>query len=291
LWYIELYSFCVNEIIHIVGDLLSTKKRYIAFLDILGFRSIMNNLSTDELGDEMSHILQASILSAIKGDTVSVTNNPNLDVSSSIKVYQFSDSIIIYSEDDNLDTLYELIKTLNLLLAQSAIRGFPLRGALTWGDLYVSGSIIVGDPLVRAYNLESRQEWSGVIVDCPIEVKAMNQMMNEKVVTKHIVTLKDEKNKNAMVEEERLVINWPQHCGIKLGSADSLVKSMARFSGEPTRQKEIDKIQRTVDFYRANIGNKPLPDFNFGFGRLIFNENGEALFIPIDIASLDKGQP
>ncbi len=56
-----------------------------------------------------------------------------------------------------------------MLLAQSAIRGFPLRGALTWGDLYVSGSIIVGDPLVRAYNLESRQEWSGVIVDCPID--------------------------------------------------------------------------------------------------------------------------
>ncbi|MDQ0059472.1 hypothetical protein [Paenibacillus harenae] len=265
---------------------MSTKKRYMAFLDILGFKSIMGNLSTDELGDQMSHILQASILSAIKGDTVFVDNNPSLEVSSSIKVYQFSDSIIMYTEDDDIGTFIELIKALNLLLAQSIIRGFPLRGALTWGDMYVNGSIIVGDPLVRASVLESRQEWSGVIVDCPIDTQIMIQMLDEKVIAQHEVTLKDENDSTAHISEHRLVINWPQHCGIKVGSADNLVRSMTRFSGYPTRQKEIDKIQRTVDFYKENIGNKALPNFSFGDGKVMFNEDGEPLFIPMDRESL-----
>lgn len=258
--------------------MMSTKKRYMAFLDILGFKSIMSNLSTDELGDQMSHILQASILSAIKGDTVFVDNNPNLDVSSSIKVCQFSDSIIIYTENDDIGTFNELIKTLNLLLAQSIIRGFPLRGALTWGDMYVNGSIIVGDPLVRASVLESRQEWSGIIVDCPIDTQTMIQMLDEKVIVEHEVTLKDENDSTALISEHRLVINWPQHCGIKVVSADNLVNSMTRFSGNPKRQKEIDKIQRTVNFYKENIGSKELPNFQFGVGRVIFNEKGEAMF-------------
>lgn len=250
------------------------------FLDILGFKSIMDNINnTDELGDQMSHILQTSILSAMKGDSVYVENNPSLDVSDIIKVYQFSDSIIIYTEDDDSETLYKLIKILNLLLAQSLIRGFPLRGALTSGDLFVNGSIIVGEPLVRAYQIESRQEWSGLIVDCPIDSTIATQLINEKLVTNHMVTLKGAKDSLELISEAKLVINWPQYCGLKVGSTDKLEDSMTKFSGKPKRQKDIDKINRTVAFFIGNIGSKELPSFNFGVGRVVFNESGEALFM------------
>ena len=53
---------------------------------------------------------------------------------------------------------------INRLVAQSAINGFPLSGALVMDELYVNPPIIIGRALIKAYQLEGLQEWPGVII-------------------------------------------------------------------------------------------------------------------------------
>lgn len=255
-----------------------TKKRYVAFIDILGFKSIFNYLrSADDLGDQMSIILQSSIRSALSGKTVDVDDESNFSDITNIKVYQFSDAIVLYSEDDNDDTLKDFVVTLNLLFAQSITRGFPLRGALTCGDLYVKGSIVVGEPFIRAYQLEERQEWAGLIVDCDINPQMLSRLKSEKLIVNHKVTLKDCKNSKHLITEDHLVINWPQYCGSRISSNEEFKRKFSRFSGEPQKSGHINKRERTLEFFENNLGTKELPSFVFGVGRVIFNSNEEPL--------------
>lgn len=227
----------------------------------------------------MSILLQSSIRSALSKKSVDIDDEFDSGDLTNIRVYQFSDAIFLYTEDDKEDTLKEFIITLNLLFAQSIIRGFPLRGALTYGDLYVKGNIVVGEPLIKAYQLEGRQEWSGLIVDCAIVPQLQSELRNEKLIVDHSVVLKDQGNNNNLVVENRLVINWPQYCGLRVSSSEDFRNNFSRFSGEPKKLEHINKRERTLVFFKKNLGTKDLPSFNFGVGRIVFNENGEALIL------------
>jgi len=254
---------------------MTTRKRYVAFLDILGFKSILKNVgSADSLGVQMSELLQASILSALTGKTANVDINQNLDVRTDIRVYQFSDAIILYTEEDKDESLYKVIVVLNLLFAQSILRGLPLRGALTFGDLYVNGSIIVGEPMVKASELEGRQEWSGLIVDCKINSSLLSKLKDERLVTNWDVALKKLDDKQKIELERRLVLNWPQYCGIRVSSLEEFEESMARFSGKSNKEEHLDKRNRTIDFFKKNLGTKPLPGFQFDAGKLVLSATG-----------------
>lgn len=257
---------------------MSTVKRYVAFIDILGFKSIFDNFNNaDELGDQMSVILLSSIRSALSGTNVEVDDDTDLNSISSIKVYQFSDSIVLYTEDDGKKSLSNFITALNLLFAQSMIRGFPLRGALTLGELYVKGSIVVGEPLINAYKIEYRQEWAGLIIDCNMPEQVLKELLDEQLVAYYNVSMKDIPNKS-VVKERHLVLNWPQYCGAKISSEVELRRRFSMLSGEPVEDKDIAKRERTVTFFKENLGNKELPSFIFGTGRVVLMKNGHVGF-------------
>lgn len=263
---------------------MHTEERFVVFIDILGFQSIIDRVKDAEvLGDQISNIFQNSILSSLLGESVDVKSNPELDVIETIKIYQFSDSIIMYSNNTSDEVLEDLIKSLNLLLAQSAIRGFPLRGALSRGKLYVNGSTIVGDPLVRAYKLEGRQEWSGLIIDretIKMSIDLLNELIAQKLISVENICMKDINDKDKFVVEEHLVINWPEFCGRKVTSEDNFYKSLIYFTGIPEKKREKEKLKNTVEFFKKNLGFGELPNFRFGLGEVIFNESGKPLFMP-----------
>lgn len=254
---------------------MHTKNRYLAFIDILGFKAIFDKLGDPEmLGDQMSVMLQSSIRSALSRANVEVDDDSDLNVLSDIKVYQFSDSIVLYTEDDSHDSLMNIIITLNLLFAQSIIRGFPLRGALTQGKLYVKGSVVVGDALIRAYKLESRQEWAGLVIDCELQDTELQLLLEQKLVIECEVSMKDELDKTKILQEKQIVINWPQYCGTKISSEEEFIRSFSKYSGEPEKDIDKNKRKRTLDFFKDNLGGKELPSFIFGTGRVVLMKDG-----------------
>jgi hypothetical protein len=49
----------------------------------------------------------------------------------------------------------------------------PLRGAITYGEIYVNTekNIFLGQALTRAYELEESQQWIGVMIDSNLKDK------------------------------------------------------------------------------------------------------------------------
>jgi hypothetical protein len=81
--------------------------------------------------------------------------------------FTFSDSIILISHDET--ELGALKLLLYALRASQAliVHHFPVRGAISYGEMYVdqANSVFLGKALTSAYELEQRQNWIGVAID------------------------------------------------------------------------------------------------------------------------------
>lgn len=119
------------------------KERAVLFLDILGFRQIVQNCM--ENPEEIQKIYEA--LSIIK--THFINYNDILKI-------QFSDSIVISFLADDPGSVIELIGSLQSLIKKFALKGYLLRGGLTYGDVYHDSDFIFGPAMIKAYDLESK---------------------------------------------------------------------------------------------------------------------------------------
>jgi hypothetical protein len=137
-------------------------KTYLALFDILGFKEIVSSYSIDRVSNLYNNLL-------IKSDPYVTTDN--------VKSMLISDTIILYHSDptDNVAPT-EIIVTSSNILNYFARNGIALRGALSFGELFINESdkIIIGKPLVRAYEFEKKQNWAGAIIDPNCESEYFN---------------------------------------------------------------------------------------------------------------------
>ena len=101
-----------------------------------------------------------------------------------IKVKVFSDNIIIakatYPSDEvvavNLNQMIALAASFQF---RSMISGWPVRGGVAIGDLYIDNTFVWGEGLLRAYELESKiAVMPRIVIDPIIENKYLNQFNN-----------------------------------------------------------------------------------------------------------------
>jgi hypothetical protein len=118
-------------------------KSVVAFLDILGFKSMVYNQ-----GNNRKFTLMFKMINEINKMNLSKMHLKGL------KITSISDSIVVsvpYKEKASFEkitrTLYELDR---LFFSQ----GFLLRGAITIGDIYHENGIVFGPAVVEAYFLE-----------------------------------------------------------------------------------------------------------------------------------------
>ena len=143
-----------------MNDIIDSNEFYVAFLDILGFKTLLSESENRKNGykhilDIFTNICYRKLSSAISFDD-ETKNIPLKDV----KKYVMSDSIILYIEANKNNSLLALLKQCQLM-SVSLIEQEPpilLRGAISKGVL-VYGSIngykiVFGDALVSAYLLE-----------------------------------------------------------------------------------------------------------------------------------------
>lgn len=127
------------------------KTCYIAFLDILGFKNIVNGKTCEDiLGiyKEIEHRPFSQIMR--NGEALIVPDSVNLKI--------MSDSICIYVEKDVKNALFALIETCLLFQVHLAELQEPifLRGAIVVGDIYAKGDRTFGPGLTKAYLLEEK---------------------------------------------------------------------------------------------------------------------------------------
>jgi hypothetical protein len=124
---------------------------YFLCADILGFASIVRNLDSQELKKRIS------AWTKMAGDLIGefeMEKNYSL----------ISDTLFVYTEGTNKE-LIKLLSFCNKLLETSIKCYLPIRGGVSLGDYFVLNNTPYGKAVVRAHNLEQKQNWIGIALD------------------------------------------------------------------------------------------------------------------------------
>ena len=150
--------------------LLDDGKRFVAFFDILGFGSWVENDGSMGVFTYVRGFLNLMVRASLPGSVV----HPNMSVdvpSSDLGYVMFLDSIVFYSRDDS----YECLKTMLAVCGEfmnSVICGPSrmVRGAIAYGDFFVDPEVdaYVGQALIEAYRLEGQQDWLALSLDASL---------------------------------------------------------------------------------------------------------------------------
>ena len=248
-------------------------ERYVLFLDILGFKDLIEKNSMEEVENIYKHQVIETIGPALK-DGFSSYNIPYVTqeildgnalqdtVHGEFNIHIMSDSIIIWTDNDLTASLIKLCAFATSFLSWCLILGVPLRGAISKG--YVSEmktyanatfqSCVVGTGIVNAYQLEGKQNWMGCIVDKKC-INELNLEVLEKINSPHEITSIVKYNvpiKGNAVSEE-YVINWVHtiHREIIEDNLDFFNDCFSRFNKNIEIDAVKDKIRNTLDFYKT----------------------------------------
>jgi len=148
-------------------DWIVTTKRYVGFLDIMGFKDMVARLPHDAIYEMMKKIdRQRKFAESIEWKGLP----KNL-----VKTTTYSDSIIIYSKDDNYESLDSLISSIATLTHYLFLENIPHKGALAFGTMTLDteNSIFFGQPLIDAFLLQEEIQFYGVLIHATVE-KEMN---------------------------------------------------------------------------------------------------------------------
>jgi hypothetical protein len=157
-------------------------EKYIAFLDILGFKDLVTNNSHSDLVRKIQNLLLPSIEHSLSNGKRKIVDRNGVATSiadiDEIKIHSLtiSDSIMFWTDDCSLGSFMQIALVVRNTLESGFYTGLPMRGAISLGDLSFTNltfgdktsnfhSLLIGRGLVEAYKLENKQEWAGCIVD------------------------------------------------------------------------------------------------------------------------------
>ena len=163
------------------------KDRYIVFIDILGFKDIVNKSNNDnKKAEEILENLKC--IERIKKENDEIFKLTSINR----RVTIFSDSIIIsypllHSESGCflslvLDIIYITIELLD--------KGVYIRGGMTYGKLYHEGNICFGPAMVEAYSLEQKATYPRIIID----KKTIEKALESPGLDRYPITFEEIKN-------------------------------------------------------------------------------------------------
>jgi len=145
------------------GEWAITAKRFVGYLDIMGFKDMVAKSTHDEIYDMMKRIeKQKTFNEDIKwGKTDSKL----------VKTTTYSDSIMVYSKDNSRDSLHSILCTMSAVSDDLFLEGIPHKGALAFGmmTLDTEKNIFFGQPLIDAYLLQDELFYYGIIVHASAE--------------------------------------------------------------------------------------------------------------------------
>lgn len=127
------------------------EKYYVAFVDVLGFKELLDSNAACE---EIYAVFESLQKNAHTGLSI---DGKKVSAFDEVKYYLMSDSIILYVKSKIKDSFLALVATCLKLQQRLIAREHPilLRGGIAQGELYVDQNIIFGKGLSAAYQLET----------------------------------------------------------------------------------------------------------------------------------------
>ena len=151
----------------------TTDKRFVAFLDILGFKdSVMRN-THDEIYNKLTSInkLKKSIEKSNYSKSLAEYYND-----SEVYIVNFSDSIVMFSKNNSVFNFEYFLVTVRFLFGQCISKGIPIKGGIAYGEVSVNKSeqIYFGQPIIDAYILEEDVNHFGIAFHNSLDNYVMN---------------------------------------------------------------------------------------------------------------------
>ena len=145
---------------------LPTDKRFVAFIDVLGFRDLVMRNSHSHLYDLLSEISKLrSLIDNWKDRSDGRYANAELYTVS------FSDSIVVFSKSNTVEDFDLFTFGVKRLFSGAIDKSIPLKGALAYGEVSLnkSSQIYFGQPIIDAYLLEEEVNYFGIVAHNSIE--------------------------------------------------------------------------------------------------------------------------
>jgi hypothetical protein len=140
-----------------------TAKRYVAIIDIMGFKDMVARVPYEDIYKMMRSMeewRQASMIMGFKDL-----------IETDVKTSAYSDSIMIYSKDDDPRCLLTFSLAVSSFTNTLLTNGIPHKGATAFGLMTVDdkNSIYFGQPLIDAYLLQEELAFYGIVVHATVE--------------------------------------------------------------------------------------------------------------------------
>ena len=141
-------------------------KRYVAFLDILGFKDYVLRHSIDDVYSRLNTLYELTPNEIESGDKYKKA------IKERVRISIFSDSICVFSINDDYLSLFYFLSYLKTILRRALRKGVPLKGGIAYGDIVVDNdsNIFCGQPIIDAYLLEEDLQYLGVVFHHTFEI-------------------------------------------------------------------------------------------------------------------------
>lgn len=184
---------------------MSKHLRYVAFFDMLGFKSaVLRN--QDEAWGALSDL--RFCMDKILNKPIEIQRPRNL-IRDRIYAKIFSDSVVIFSLSNKPEDLWSIIVLCSEFFKDALHACIPLRGGISYGSFFFNNELDLycGTPLIDAYYIGEAAQWSGITIH---EEVAGHWTKNngftsggQLALVRWDVPLKDD------ITNETWVMNWP----------------------------------------------------------------------------------
>lgn len=151
------------------------EKRFVLFLDILGFQKIIEE--TEVKGEPQDDKIR-EVVSIIE-DMTSIVSKMTKKTSKIVS--QFSDSIVVSFKENDTTELSMFLNTTHKLSVKLASKNIFCRGAISYGNIYHTDNVVFGPALVEAYLTESQAAiYPRIILDkSVVEIMRSNYLFDK----------------------------------------------------------------------------------------------------------------
>lgn len=143
----------------------TTDNRFVCFLDILGFKDLVMRKSHDEIYNSLNEISKTKRL--VEESVKDIESIGDAEV----YIVSFSDSIVVFSKNDNLDNFYYFLLAVRWLFTSAFNKNIPMKGGFSHGEVSLNKSeqIYFGQPIIDAYLMEEDVNYMGIAAHSTID--------------------------------------------------------------------------------------------------------------------------
>lgn len=211
----------------------NTDKRFVAFLDILGFKDLVMRKSHDEIYEILNKISKTKkVLEKAPSHEKVIAKFGDAEIS----IVNFSDSIVIFSKNDDPGNFEYFLYAVRWLFSSSIKNGIPIKGGIAYGEISINKSeqIYFGQAIIDAYLIEEDVNYFGVTVH-----NSFDQFINQNIDNLDMKTIE-----NILFEEKT-----PLKCG------NITHRNVNWF--RLIEHKNIEDIKKVINSFKLNASGSP----------------------------------